>query len=455
MKSDSKKIFASHFTFYGKDGVALQSQELHQILRQSNWMIYECCSDLPEKKEGLFLSQLSYQNQKAIYLKSKIFSSIPLKDKDKIFSLLNKESLRIRNKIENYLRKNKIKTVHLHNFFSLPYHPAVTLGFWFLVKENPDILFISQNHDLIEEGREEIFPSPSCLQLKQLMEKIILPKFPNLVHTVLTKNTAFRLKRTKKIDALVIPDGFDFEMKPNKIKDFYKKTGLNKSDLLVGVSTRIVPRKAIEFAIQLTATLNRKRKLLEGKIIGPRRIKFDHQSKILLLLVQEEDKDGYYQSLVKLAQNLNVKMVNIGKKVISGFTRGPKLPFYDVYPYFDVFCYPTTQEGFGNQLLEGIVLARNLVPVVFEYPVYKQTISPFVPNIVSLGDKYKIHPDFPKLKILDQEVIEKASSEIIYYLLHPEIAEEKAKENFFLAKSEYDIRKITQKFIKIYKRKIF
>ena len=56
----------------------------------------------------------------------------------------------------------------------------------------------------------------------------------------------------------------------------------------------------------------------------------------------------------------------------------------DMYSIADFVLYPSSWEGFGNQLLEAF--AAGLPVVVFEYPVYKEDIAPKGVKVISLGD---------------------------------------------------------------------
>lgn len=449
-----KKILAAHFVFYRLDGISLQSQILHQFFRNRGWEVYECCSDLPKGKLGLLLPQMSYQDKESRRLKSEIFSLKKTKNEEIILKIFFKRATEIKGEVGKYLEKEKIKIIHLHNLFSLPYNPAVSFAFYLLAKENPHWLFISQNHDFISEGRQEIFPTPLNRKFKQLIKEMVLPKLPNVVHTALSKKAAKELAE-KGIKASIIPDCFDFQIKLAPFDNFRQKFGIKESDLLVGVMTRILPRKAIEFAVQLVAFLNQKRTILEraGKI-GPARRNFNSQSKIFLLLAQTEgikENPQYYQSLDKFAKEMKVEIINIGERISFDFSDSSKFPFYQVYPNLDVLCYPTTQEGFGNQLLEAIVLAKKLVPVIFEYSVFREEISLHIPNIVSLGWEYKPNPLYPNLKFLDWEVVKKAGEEVILNLIHPEIAEKKGEKNFTKARKEYDVRRVGERLVNLFK----
>lgn len=455
-------ILAVHFKLYGGDGISLQSQELHTVLRNRLWNVFECCSDLPTNKPGLLLSEISYQTDEVRNLRERIFNPNSLGNEDSLLSLLEYKAKEIRDKVEIYLDQNNIRIVHAHNIFSLPFNPAATLAFYNLARERADIRFVAQHHDLINEGRQDVFKRSPYSKIADLMDKAILPNLPNIQHVVLSSNAARQMKEERGIDAVVIPDGFDFDLDPGKYPNadnFRNRFKISEDDLVIGVMTRIVPRKSIEFAIQLARIMADKRKTLEDKDggIGPHKRKFNPSSRIVLLLAQKEDtRDNidYYEKLREYAKQMGVEIIDVGKYVVMddliGSSSSDIYPFYGIYQHLDILCYPTTQEGFGNQLLEGIVLARKLVPVIFEYPVYREEIARYVPNIVSLGSSYEPHDKYLSLKRIKDDIISDAVNRTIDYLLHPDTASQHAEENFLFAKARYDIRLVAKAFTQLY-----
>ncbi len=457
----SKNILSVHFKLHGGDGISLQAQELARALSSHGWHIFECAGDLTTNQDNfLNLPAISYQDREIVALRNKIFSGQPVDDNELMADLKSRVE-KMFEQIKTFCEAHDIRIIHLHNIFSLPYNPVATLAFYRLAKEKPDITVIAQHHDFIDEGRNHLFPLTGDSQIQKELNQALLPNLPNVKHVVLSQMAAAKLKARKNIDAVVIPDGFDFSRQPQKEETtggFRQRFAIAEDDLVVGVMTRIVPRKAIELAIELSAGLNKARQRLENQPdgIGPHRRKFTNQSRIVLLLAQKEDVQDnldYYQQLINFAASLGVTVINVGDHVVNDpsaeLSQG-KYRFYDLYQHLDVLCYPTTQEGFGNQLLEGVALARGLIPVMFEYPVFEKEIKPYIHNIISLGNCWTTNPYCPGLKTIDAQVMQQAVEKTINNLLHPEEASDLADENYRLAKDQYDINQIAQKFIQLY-----
>ncbi|MEK7165461.1 MAG: hypothetical protein AAB874_01475 [Patescibacteria group bacterium] len=456
----SRSVLAVHFKLHGGDGVSLQSQLLRNSLRHNFYDIYECCADLPANFQGLKLPEISYQSAEAVDLRRSIFNPTNNVFEGELLTRLNLQHAVIRKSVERFIDENHIPAIHIHNILSLPYNVAATVAFYDIAKNRPDLQIIAHHHDLIFENRQHIFPTPKFPVIADRLNEALLPNLPNIKHVTINSIAAANLQTEKDIQATIVPDGFDFEMSGQEKSvnnRFRELAGIDRNDLIIGVMTRFVPRKAIEFAVQFVCALQQKRSKLENIPggIGPQRRNFTAENAIILLLPQHEDRTDnshYFDAIKNYAAQLGIKIVEAENLVESDIINNghalDKISFYDVYPELDIVCYPTTQEGFGNQLLEAIALAGT-VPVVFEYPVFRKDIAQYVPHIVSLGDTYFANDTISELKILPNSVIERAVNISIQYLLDPDLAYRYSQENFRLAKSKFDIKLVSEQFAKM------
>ncbi|MCP5117693.1 MAG: glycosyltransferase family 4 protein, partial [bacterium] len=165
------------------------------------------------------------------------------------------------------------------------------------------------------------------------------------------------------------------------------KYQIGASDIVLFVGARIAPNKQIEFAARLTAALEALRHKLAGKRLYSGEV-FQLESRIVLVLAGRPERAfaDYQAGLWSLMDDLGLNWVYAGDSVSP--LRVPGQGYYALYPDMysiaDFVLYPSSWEGFGNQLLEAF--AVGLPVVVFEYPVYKEDIAPKGVKVISLGD---------------------------------------------------------------------
>jgi glycosyltransferase involved in cell wall biosynthesis len=172
-----------------------------------------------------------------------------------------------------------------------------------------------------------------------------------------------RLRAIKGIDALYLPNVFDFESPPPEPDEFAmsfrQEVGLSDDDLIILQPTRIVRRKGIELAIELMRQL-------------------DDSRLVFVVTGYEGDEKGNYGDWLKMqADRAGIRYKFIGEYVGSerGEINGHKVfDLWDVYPHAHLITYPSIYEGFGNALIETVYFRKPLV--VNTYPMYLSDIKP-------------------------------------------------------------------------------
>jgi mannosylglucosylglycerate synthase len=256
------------------------------------------------------------------------------------------------------------------------------------------------------------------------------------------------------IQAAVIPDSFDFEARPLEIPSLREKLALHEHDIVIGMMTRIIPRKAIGVAIQFIAELQKRKKALLGEQRGIHGRTITEESKFVLLLAQaagldEPENAAYFQKLRQYASASGVELLYIGDKVVADSVyegEQDKIPFYSLYREVDIVTFPSYQEGFGNQFLEAVALGKGLV-VCHAYPVMKADILPVVsPNgIISLGDNSQYRRDETGLIRLQRDVLLAAVDTEVHFLLHPREEQPIAASVYTSLKSAFDATVVGKK----------
>lgn len=201
------------------------------------------------------------------------------------------------------------------------------------------------------------------------------PLEAGLRHVVINSQAGRDLAARRGVASTVVPNVFDFENPPPAPDayggDFREEFDIAADEILVLQPTRVVPRKGIEFAVELCARM--------AKAAGAR---------VCLVVSHLAGDEGfeYLDSLRRLAGQLGVRVLWLGERVgeqRGDDPRGRKLyRLWDVYPHADLVTYPSLYEGFGNALLEAFYFSKPVV--VNRYSVYVDDIEPHGFKVVTM-----------------------------------------------------------------------
>ncbi len=371
-----------HYTTNGTDGVSLEIQKRARALKKLN-IRYK----LIDKYIFPFLDLT--KNRTINFLK------LNLKDSKKIkcnYLQIQKEAQNFCKIFIKYFKKHKIYKLYVHNLFSLPIKPAVTLGLLKAINKLK-IKTISVDHDF---WQTRSYFKQECFRLLNPFP----PKNNLIMHQVINSLDVKFLKNNGITNYKIINDYWDESI----IKYFTGFTdfgvmnfnGLNADNQFVFLNaTRIIRRKAIENSIYFVYWF---KKMSEQSLLVKK------EPVLLLSNIENIDKN-YLLQLQKLAKELNVKLILSENKKY----------FWNLYKLANVILYTTIKEGFGNQFLEAIYFGKPLV--LFEYPVFKVDIKPKGFKYISLGDKVVYKDQF---YLVSSYKIKQAVKKLAQYLIKPQ-----------------------------------
>lgn len=245
----------------------------------------------------------------------------------------------------------------------------------------------------------------------------------------------------------MIPNVFDFDA-PTWSMDYYnqdlrQRIGLNASNFMVLQATRVIPRKAIELAIDFVDTLNtseRRSKLMRLGLYNGN--PFTEGSRIVLVLTgyTKDDVSGNYLSMLKRkARDKNVELVHIEDMIAysRSIHQDKKIySFWDAYTAADLITYPSMWEGWGNQLLEAV--QARLPVVLFEYPVFVKDIKSKGFRFITLGSDINRY-DKAGLVRVSQEVLDQAANEAITVLTDGGLRNKMVTHNHQIGQMHYSL----------------
>ncbi len=430
-KPNPGTVVVIHFFSERTDGVSLQIKENARVLSRLGWKVIECSADA-SGQNSFALPELDYATPQVQALK--VGGKGGLQDEAKMEKDFEQQVQAIKKGLIELARLFKPQVIHVRNILSLPIHPAATVAMAEFIAKHRATGFLAQHHDFsfedeFQPGDRKKAYAIAYPQIQKRIEKALLYRAPNVHHAVINSLMQKRLLAEYGIHAAIIPDSFDFETRPLEIPSLREKLGLRENDILIGMMTRIIPRKAIEVAMQFLSALQECKSEVLGEKRGIHGRTITEESRFVLLLAQatgldEPENAAYFQKLRQYAGALGVELLYIGDKVVADSVYGgqaDRIPFYSLYSEVDILTFPSYQEGFGNQYLEAVALGKGIV-VCHEYPAMEADILPLVcsDGIISLGDNSQYTLDETGLIRLQRDVLQAAADREVHFLLHPE-----------------------------------
>jgi glycosyltransferase involved in cell wall biosynthesis len=368
-------------------------------------------------------------------------------DEDELIRAIKKLTLKIEEGLKKILIENKIDLIVPNNILSIGRSIPTAMAFTNVIKEL-SIRCIGHHHDFYWERNN--FSQPTCNFVRNVLEEYYPPKDDLISHVVINSIVQKELKVKRNLDSIIIPNVFDFDEKLWNVddynKDFREKLGIKDNDILMLQATRVTNRKAIELAIDVIREMQKEknRKILEEeKLYNGQNFKED--SRIILVLVgMIETADDYVERLKTRAKKSNVELLFVNNLVEHSrcVKNNNKIySLWDTYVFADIITYPSIQEGWGNQFLEGLFAKKPML--VFEYDVYKEDIKEKGFKVISLGDKYEL--DKYGLAKVEKKIIKRTAEECIKLLIDKDYREKMVEENFQLGREFFSHESLEEK----------
>ena len=346
-------------------------------------------------------------------------------DNGSLDSLIHENALIAKNIISEFVLRNNIDILIAHNT-SHPYNfiTAVGLGYYFESLREQHLIWpkiLVWWHDSYFEREQFNHPNPVIQKyLKYLpgtyVDGIVFinSSQPGLAKKVFERYSNNRLEEYFAERTVIIPNTHDivwdwekynwygdeliFPPQDTYNRSFFRNIGLTamieqagftmQETLILLQHTRIVPRKKIEFAIDLAFELEK-------------RFRSEKKKKCIVLLISGHSGDEQVKYKEFLAEYNRLKKQEMpGSAVFMIFGEDHILSHRDIivdkkyYNFFEVpsiissvggiGTYFSQVEGFGNNLLE--MLAAGLPVVINKYSVYKSDLEPLGFDLPSIED---------------------------------------------------------------------
>ncbi|MBE0410074.1 MAG: glycosyltransferase family 4 protein [Anaerolineales bacterium] len=385
----------------GTDGVSLEVVKWVNVL---SGMGHECFyfageSEWPDERSYL-VSEAHFQHPDIAKINRELVDQYVRKS-DITLEVEKLQDL-LKDHLHRFVNQFELDVLIVENALSLPMNIPLGLALTQFIAET-EIPIIAHHHDFHwERSRYVVTAADDYLQTA------FPPTLRTIHHIVINSYAGRQLALRTGVSSILIPNVMNFDEQPPKpdeyADDMRSELGIPEDDFLLIQPTRIVPRKRIEKAIELT-----------------RRIELDCS----LVITHESGDEGhlyetYLRDFSEIVRgkvhfasdrfSLNRSRTKDGKKIYS---------LADAYQNANLVTYPSTIEGFGNALLEAIYYKSPIV--MNNYEIFKTDILPKGFKIIGFND------------FIDPKCIED-SYEI---LTNREKAAEMVEYNFNVAKKHY------------------
>jgi glycosyltransferase involved in cell wall biosynthesis len=322
------KIGYVSFRLAGYDGVSLEAERWKQVLSGMGHTVVDIAGELAG--EGELIPELHFRQGDA--------------------GAAGPEA--VEEKFGRVLDRLRPQAVIVANMWSLPLNLPAATGVEAAIRKR-GIHTVARNHDFWWE-RTGLGPFAQMPPTGGTIKQVV-------INSLAGQELLNRTGETAK----VIGDCFDFA-RPWSGPDAYAANfradfGVAEGEMLLVQATRIVPRKQIELAAELTMKLN-----AAGR------------KAVLLVAGQAGDEgNGYLSRIRQLADNSGGRVRIISDRVtqIRQEADGQRTyTLWDCLGAADWMTYPSKAEGFGNQFLEGIYFRKPIF--LNRYEVYKRDLEP-------------------------------------------------------------------------------
>jgi len=399
--------------FSGTDGVSLETEKWVNIL---NSLGHECFffageSDRPSERSHL-VPEAHFKHPSVEALTSELF----LATKRSALTSQMVQSLKdhLHAHLEDFVGQFFLDVLVVENALSLPVNIPLGLALTeFIAAEN--FPTIAHHHDFSWERKRFAIGVAG-----DYLRTAFPPYLPSIRHVVINSFAARQLALRTGASSMLIPNVMDFESPPpppDEITDRMRAAlGLSEDDHVLLQPTRVVPRKRIELAIELTRRLDSACGLIVSHAAG-------------------DEGSDYEQHLRAYAKLIGVRVIFASKE----FSHQRRLDeegrqvfsLADVYSQAELVTYPSTVEGFGNAFLETIYHRRPIV--ISTYEIFKTDIQPKGFRVIGFDDFISDYTVGQALAVLQD----------------PGMSAEMAEHNYNLGRRFYSFRSLERNLVNL------
>jgi len=352
--------------FAGTDGVSLETKKWVAVLKD---MGHECFffageSDWPEER-SFVVAEAHFEHPEILDLNVDLFDDY--KRDPETSQRIRDLQVFLKNQLHKFLQHLEPNLLIIENALALPMNVPLGLALTELIAET-GLPTIAHHHDFSWERRRY-----SKSAAEDYLRAAFPPTLPHINHVVINSFAKRELALRTGVSSTLVPNVMDFESPPEETDgytdDLRSELGIEQDAHLLLQPTRIVPRKRIEMAIELTRRLN-----LNSCLV------ITHES--------GDEGDTYEKYLRDYAHLMNVDVRFAAERFAQerGKTSGDSKIYSlrDAYSQADLVTYPSIIEGFGNAFLETIYNKRPIMMSAYE--IFNTDIQPKGFKLITFTD---------------------------------------------------------------------
>jgi len=371
--------------FKGTDGVSLETRKWARVMENMglNCFYFAGRLDTPEKS-SLLEPLADFQHPLITEIANQCFS-MSFRSRA-LTTRIHEVKERLKDALYAFIESFDIHLLVAENCLAIPLNLPLGLAITEVVGET-GIQTVAHHHDFFWERKRFLVNS-----VWDYLNMAFPPHLPTVHHVVINSSGDNQLSLRTGISAITIPNVMDYDHPPGEpdeyAKDVRQAMGLKDGDIFILQPTRVVQRKGIEHAIELTHRLGKKARLVITHGSG-------------------DEGQSYLARVRSYADTLNVDLVLAAD--IVGTKRGKtsdgrkiyRLP--DLYQFADLVTFPSSFEGFGNAFLEALYFKKPIL--VNNYSVYAVDIKPKGFWTIEIDDYITDETVDFTIKILGDEVL--------------------------------------------------
>ncbi len=347
--------------FKGTDGVSLEVDKWVQVLEHLKCKCFFFAGESEwGEKRSMIVPEAHFAHPEIQKINEVAFSQRvrPVEITQAVHQLKDhlKEQIRI------FARKFGIELLLVENALSIPMNIPLGLALTEFIAET-GLPVIAHDHDFFWERTRFLV---NCVW--DYFSTAFPPNLPTVRHVVLSSPAARALSLRRGVSSLVIPNVMDFDNPPAPPDDYTadvrKAFKIGPQDWFLLQPTRVVPRKGIEHAIELTRRLGERARLVISHASGDEGYAYENYLR-------------EYADLLGVSVIFEAELIQDRRSVVDG---RKIYSLADVYPHADLVTYPSDVEGFGNAFLEAVYYRRPVV--VNNYSIFDIDIKPKGFNVI-------------------------------------------------------------------------
>lgn len=336
--------------FAGTDGVSLETQKWSEVLEEMDLKCHYLAGDLdtPEDR-SMLVEQAGFKHPDIVDINQQCFG-VSRRTRT-LTQKIHRIKMQLKDAIYDFIQKYDIQLLIAENSLTIPMNIPLGIALTEIISET-GIKTIAHHHDFFWERKRFLVNA-----IWDYLNMAFPPHLNSMQHVVINSSGGNQLALRTGVSSILVPNVMDYENPPGPPDGYADNIradlGLAEDDIFILQPTRIVQRKGIEHAIELTSLLG-----------GKARLVISHSS-------GDEGQD-YEGRVLAYARTLNVDVI-LASDIVNherGTTKeGRKVyDLHDLYQNADLITFPSSFEGFGNAFLESLYYRKPLL--VNNYSVY-------------------------------------------------------------------------------------